>query len=272
MADLSNIFIPDGSAIRRRIEDPVPFTQNCSSDAFGKAAGSEIRYETFENEDIKPKESLIYELQDEVDNCVKKTGDVISGPLQLLHAPHAKFDAVNKEYVDWVMTNLEDKIDSKVSKSGDIDMNHFKIKNVQTPTHVGDAVNKNYVDDKFEHLCHMARQTHFLQSRGHVITQNNPKGVVKKTFFFNPGFICPQRINVTSVAFSTSANKYQIWPESTTPLGWRETALPSSNRFELPTTTTKVYFMINNEIRSEYFVEKDTRVGYVLAEIGRAHV
>jgi hypothetical protein len=266
MADLSNIFIPDGSAIRRRIEDPVPFTQNCSNDAFGtglmagaglrtqsgKAAGSEIRYETFENEDIKPKESLIYELQDEVDNCVKKTGDVISGPLQLLNAPHAKFDAVNKEYVDWVMTNLEDKIDSKVSKSSDIDMNHFKIKNVQTPTHVGDAVNKNYVDDKFEHLCHMARQTHFLQSRGHVITQNNPKGVIKKTFFFNPGFICPQRINVTSVAFSTSANKYQIWPESTT---WREMA-----------TTTKVYFMINNEIRSEYLVEKDTRVGYVLVE------
>jgi hypothetical protein len=108
MADLSNIFIPDGSAIRRRIEDPVPFTQNCSSDGSDKrpgtfGAGSEIRYETFENEDIKPKESLIYELQDEVDNCVKKTGDVISGPLQLLHAPHAKFDAVNKEYVDWVI-------------------------------------------------------------------------------------------------------------------------------------------------------------------------
>ena len=103
-------------------------------------------FETFEHEDIKPNTlNLIHELQDAVDNSVKKTGDIVSGSLHILKSPQAKMDAVNKEYVDWLF------LESKLANN-DLDLNHFKIKNVQAPSDLGDAVTKNYVDQKFESL------------------------------------------------------------------------------------------------------------------------
>lgn len=198
------------------------------------------KYEVFENEDIKPDiVGLVQELQNIVDNCVKKTGDNIIGPLHLLKLPTAEMDAVNKIYVDSV---LKEGLSTKYSKNCDLNVNHFKITNVQTPQNLSDAVNKNYVDEKFEKLMTLENPTHHIFSKGH--------NLIKKTFYFNPGFICPKRIYITSVGFSTSPYKYKIG---------EKIKLGEIN-------PTKLYFMINQEIKSEYVIEKDIQLGYILKE------
>lgn len=204
-------------------------------------------FETFENEDIKPNMlSLIHELQDSVDNAVKKTGDTISGSLRILKVPQAKMDAVNKEYVDWLFLTLSEKLETKLSKNSDVNLNHFKIKNIQSPIDLNDATTKNYVDQKFESMSgYLNQNMHHLFSKGQILTAS-----VKKTFFFNPGFICPQKIHIVSVGFSTSPYKYKIGEK----LKYGEK------------NPTKLYFMVNNEIRSEYIIEKDVQLGHILKE------
>ena len=204
-------------------------------------------FETFENEDIKPNIlSLIHELQDSMDNSVKKTGDTISGSLHILKVPQAKMDAVNKEYVDWLFLTLSEKLETKLSKNSDLNLNHFKIKNIQSPIDLNDAVTKNYVDQKFESMSgYLNQNLHHLFSKGQILTAS-----VKKTFFFNPGFICPQKIHIVSVGFSTSPYKYKIGEK----LKYGEK------------NPTKLYFMVNNEIRSEYIIEKDVQLGHILKE------
>lgn len=202
-------------------------------------------FEIFENEDIKPNiMGQIQELQNNVDNFVRKTGDVVSGPLHILKTPQAKLDAVNKEYVDWLFFTLSEKLDTKLSKNCDLDLNHFKLKNIQTPTNLNDAVTKNYVDAKFESLDGFNQPLYqHIFSKSHVLPS------VKKTFFFNPGFICPLKIHIISVGFSTSPYKYKL----------EKIKLGQMN-------PTKLYFMINNEIRSEYVIEKDVQIGHILKE------
>jgi hypothetical protein len=204
-------------------------------------------FETFENEDIKPNVlSLIHELQDSVDNAVKKTGDTISGSLHILKVPQAKMDAVNKEYVDWLFLTLSEKLEAKLSKNSDVNLNHFKIKNIQSPIDLNDAATKNYVDQKFESMSgYLNQNLRHLFSKGQILTAS-----VKKTFFFNPGFICPQKIHIVSVGFSTSPYKYKIGEK----LKYGEK------------NPTKLYFMVNNEIRSEYIIEKDVQLGHILKE------
>jgi hypothetical protein len=203
------------------------------------------RFETFEQEDIKPNiVALIHELQNSMDERIKKTGDIVTGPLHILKVPQAKMDAVNKEYVDWLFTTLNERLESKLSKSGDIDLNFCSIKNVKTPVDLFDAVTKNYVDQKYENLINISQPIQHIFSKGQILHQT------KKTFFFNPGFICPQRIHITSVGFSTSPYKYKIG---------EKVKLGEIN-------PTKLYFMVNNEIRSEYLVEKDVQLGHVLKE------
>src|SRR5574344_1980219 len=127
---------------------PVDITQYINSQIEGLI---KPHFETFENEDIKPNVmSLLQELQNNVDNSVKKTGEIVSGHLHILKAPQAKMDAVNKEYVDWLFLTLSEKLETKLSKNCDLDLNHFKIKNVQSPNNLNDVANKNYVDEKFE--------------------------------------------------------------------------------------------------------------------------
>jgi hypothetical protein len=202
-------------------------------------------FETFEYEDIKPNTlNLIHELQDAVDNSVKKTGDIVSGSLHILKSPQAKMDAVNKEYVDWLFLTLSEKLESKLAKNNDLDLNHFKIKNVQTPSDLGDAVTKNYVDQKFESCGYLNQQHHILFSKGQI------KPGFKKTFFFNPGFICPQKIRIVSIGFSTSPYKYKIG---------EKLKMGEIN-------PTRLYFMINTEIKSEYVIEKDVHLGHILKE------
>lgn len=199
-------------------------------------------FENFENEDIKlDTMKLIGELQDAIDNSVKKSGDIVSGTLQVLRKPQANMDVVNKEYVDWLFTTLSDKIALKFDKNYDLDLNHFKIKNLQTPTNINDAVTKNYVDEKFENYG-------YLQHYNHIFSKGQILG--KKTFFFNPGFICPHKINIVSVGFSTSPYKYKIG---------EKTKIGEVN-------PTKLYFMINNEIKSEYIIEKNIQLGHILKE------
>ncbi|CCV01683.1 hypothetical protein IIV22A_007L [Invertebrate iridescent virus 22] len=209
------------------------------------------RFEIFEHEDIKPNIlNLIRELQDTVDNCVKKTGDIISGPLQLLKSPEVKMDIVNKEYTDWLFTTLLEKIELKFSKNTDMDLNHYKIKNVQTPTDLNDAVTKNYVDKKIEELgVYTPQSLHYIFSKGQVLSSSNSQRF-NKTFFFNPGFICPQKIHIVSVGFSTSPYKYKI-----------------GEKVKIGTINpTKLYFMVNNEIKSEQPIEKDVQLGHTLKE------
>ena len=223
---------------------PVDITQYINSQIEGLI---KPHFETFENEDIKPNVmSLLQELQNNVDNSVKKTGDIVSGHLHILKAPQAKMDAVNKEYVDWLFLTLSEKLETKLSKNCDLDLNHFKIKNVQSPNNLNDVANKNYVDEKFESFNGLMNQPfHYIFSKGQVLTAS-----VKKTFFLNPGFICPQRIHIVSVGFSTSPYKYKIG------------AKPKLGQ----TNPTKLYFMVNNEIKSEYVIEKDVQLGHILKE------
>ena len=78
---------------------------------------------------------------------VKKTGDVLSGDLDLaghkitnLPTPSASNEPATKNYVD-----------SKVSVGGvgkDLDMKNFQIKNLASPTAATDALNKKYFDEE----------------------------------------------------------------------------------------------------------------------------
>jgi hypothetical protein len=203
------------------------------------------RFETFEHEDIKPNiVALVHELQNSMDNCIKKTGDIVTGHLHILKTPQAKMDVVNKEYVDWLFTTFNEKLETKLPKCDDLDLNFCSIKNVKTPIDLCDAVTKNYVDQKFESLIGINQPSQYIFSKGQILHST------KKTFFFNPGFICPQRIHITSVGFSTSPYKYKIG---------EKVKLGDIN-------PTKLYFMINNEIKSEYVVEKDVQLGHFLKE------
>jgi hypothetical protein len=194
------------------------------------------KYEVFYGEDIKPNiAGEILELQNNLDNCVKKSGDTISGSLHILKQPSAEMDAVNKTYVDSALKH-------KYTKNCDLNVNHFRIVNVQSPKDLTDAVNKNYVDERFEKLMVLENPVYHIFSKGEV--------KAKKTYFFNPGFICPKRIYITSVGFSTSPYKYKIG---------EKVKLGEVN-------PTKLYFMVNQEIKSEYTIEKDVQLGYILKE------
>jgi hypothetical protein len=189
--------------------------------------------------------NLITELQNANENLVKKTGDVVSGSLQILKPPQTKLDVVNKEYVDWLFLTLSEKIELNLPQNHNLDMNNFKIKNIQSPSDLGDAATKNYVDQKFEKLdgCLSQPQQHIF-SKGQVLSS------IKKTFFFNPGFICPQKIHIVSVGFSTSPYKYKIG---------EKVKIGEIN-------PTRLFFMINNEVKSEYVIEKDVQLGHILKE------
>lgn len=205
-------------------------------------------YKIFENKDIYAKKestmNAIRELQQITDNSVKKTGDIISGHLHILKIPESKMDAVNKEYVDWLYLTISEKLETKISKNSDLDLTHFRIKNLQTPKDLNDAANKNYVDYKFDALNNVKTQSiQHIFSKGQTITN-------KKTFFFNPGFVCPQKIYVVSIGFSTSPYKYKIG---------EKVKLGEIN-------PTKLYFMVNNEIKSEFPIEKDVQLGYILKD------
>jgi len=205
-------------------------------------------YETFENEDIKSDlVNNVYDLQTKMDNFVRKTGDTVTGSLRILKAPEAKLDVANKEYVDWLYLTLSqdinEKLETKLTKNSDVDLNHFKIKNVQTPKDLNDVVTKNYVDQKLDSL-NLSKPTQHIFSKGQIALTH------KKTFFFNPGFVCPQKIHIIAVGFSTSP--YILKLNEKIKMG--------------ETNPTKLYFMINNEIRSEYPIEKDVQLGYVLKE------
>jgi hypothetical protein len=205
------------------------------------------KFETFDGEDIKPNIHLMFqELQCKVDDCVKKSGDVVSGSLNLLREPTAKFDAANKQYVDWLFSALTEKIDQKHSKNYDLDCNHYRVKNLQSPTELTDAANKLYVDDKCKTFNGIQQPpNHHLFSKG--------TNIAMKTYFFNPGFIVPHKIHVTSVGFSTSPYKYKIG--------------------EVPKTgehnPTKLYFMVNNEVKSEICIEKNIQEGHILKEFDK---
>jgi hypothetical protein len=228
------------SQVNSEVESNIkPFIQ---SQLEKKLAEIEPKYEIFEQEDIRPNYStLIQELQNRVDNCLKKTGDTMNGPLHILKISQGKFDAVNKEYVDWLISTINEKLDTKYNKNSDLDLHHFKIKNLQSPTNLTDAATKSYVDEQFEKFG-FTRPLHHLFSKGQVIA--------KKTFFFNPGFICPKQIHITSVGFATTPYKYKIGEQN---------KLGTIN-------PTKLYFMVNNEIKSEYVIEKNVQLGYILKE------
>ena len=149
---------------------------------------------------------------------------------------------VNKEYVDNLALTIFEQLNNKINKNIDVDFNHYKIKNLQLPTDSNDAATKGYVDEKFDLLHGYSLPIQHIFSKG--------QNLIKKTFFFNPGFICPQKIHITSVGFSTSPYKYNI---------------SEKQKFgEL--NPTKLYFMINNEIKSEWCIEKDIRIGHVLKD------
>ena len=187
------------------------------------------RFEFFENEDIKPNlMAIVTQLQDSFESCVKKTGDVITGPLNILKPPEAKLDAVNKEYVDWLFLKMSETLNSAHFKNRDLDMNFYNIKNVITPHELADAATKGYVDQKIEE--HIIQRSTSLTIQ-HIFSKGQV--MIKKTFFFNPGFICPQEIHITSVGFSTSPYKYKIGDQPK--LG-------------------------------EYVIEKDVQLGHVLKE------
>lgn len=205
------------------------------------------RFEIFENEDIKPNlMTLLTQLQDSVESCVKKAGDVVTGTLNILKPPEAKLDAVNKEYVDWIFSKLSETFNSVHFKNCDLDMNFYNIKNLTSPQEITDAATKGYVDQRIEEgeiqrLKTETKSQHIF-SKGQIM--------IKKTFFFNPGFICPQEIHITSVGFSTSPYKYKIGDQ------------PKLGEYN----PTKLYFMIDNEIKSEYVIEKDVQLGHILKE------
>ena len=192
----------------------------------------------------------IQDIQTQIKNFVKKTGDTISGNLYILKQPEEGVDAANKEYVDGVFSNVSAELkalESKLTKciSSDLDLKLFNIKNLNYPTDGHDAANKSYVDKKFD----IFNNSH-LQSIRDIYSKGQIVHSIKKTFFFNPGFVCPRRIHVVAVGLSTSPYKYKIGEKPK--LG--------------EVNPIKLYFMVNNEIKSEYPIEKDIQLGYILKE------
>jgi hypothetical protein len=158
-------------------------------------------FEIFDHEDIKVNlTKCMFELQNKIDECVKKTGDIVSGSLQVTKNPTTCLDVVNKEYVDRLYQQ-----------------------------------HKEYVDRQHQNIqC--------IFSKG--------QNIAKKTFFFNPGFICPRQIHIISVGFSTSPYKYKI-----------------GEKIKISDVNpTKLYFLVNNEIKSQYVIEKDIQLGHILKE------
>lgn len=204
-------------------------------------------FEIFDQEDIRISfNKTLTDLQQQVEDCVKKTGDFVSGPLHLLKPPQAKLEAVNKEYVDWLFSALHEELKTKISNTFDVDLKHYRIINLAYPENVGDAVNKNYVDEKFEMVSETIKSEPIREN----VIFSKGQNMIKKTFFFNPGFVCPRRIRVTSVGFSTSPYKFKIGEKP---------KLGDKN-------PTKLFFMVNQEIKSEFVVEKDIQLGYILKE------
>lgn len=175
-----------------------------------------------------------------MDDFIKKSGDIVIGKLQLLTVPEEPTDAVNKDYVDYMFSSISNELSKKLSKNSDLDMNNYRIKNVKIPTENNDVTNKKYVDQIFDTIY----PTQNIFSKGQIVPS------MKKTYFFNPGFICPREMKVVSVGFSTSPYRYNIG---------QKVKLGIAN-------PSKLYFMVNNEIKSEYVIEKDVQVGYVLKE------
>jgi hypothetical protein len=190
----------------------------------------------------------IQDIQNQIKNFVKKTGDTISGNLYILKQPEEGAEVANKEYVDGVFSNMSAELkvlESKLYKgvSSNLDLKLFNIKNLNYPTDVHDAANKSYVDKKFD-ILNKSRSIQDIFSKGQIVHS------IKKTFFFNPGFICPRKIHIVSVGLSTSPYKYKI-----------------GEKLKLgEVNPIKLYFMINNEIKSEYPIEKDIQLGYILKE------
>ncbi|ABF82155.1 hypothetical protein MIV125R [Invertebrate iridescent virus 3] len=199
-------------------------------------------YEIFPSEDIRPDLfALVTALEAKMEDCIRRNGDTITGPLRLLTQPAANFDVTNKEYVDWIYSIVNTRLDSKWDRNADIDMNHFKIKNIQTPQELHDAATKAYVDEKVELINNLHTiPTHHLWSKATLVG--------KKTWFFHPGFICPQTLHLSAIGFSTSPNKYKIG---------EKTKFGELN-------PTRLYVVVNQEIRSEHVVEKDVQIGYIL--------
>lgn len=195
-------------------------------------------FESFKNEDVTSSELAIAELKNHlIDDYVRKDGSLLSGQLTLPLAPNADFDVVNKQYVDYVFQNA-------VQKNRDIDLNHYKISNVQDPVFHSDAATKHYVDQLF---------------KGHREPCNCifSKGCVnlKKTTFFTPGFVVPYDMKIVSVGFSTSFEKLK-------PIDKLKTTRNVS--------PSKLYFVIDGEVQSEHFVVKEFCEGYVLKEFEAA--
>jgi hypothetical protein len=94
------------------------------------------------------------ELNTSIAKCVKKTGDTMTGTLNMtgskissISAPAVSGDAANKQYVD-------NQIGNYVSKTGDtmtgaLNMSNNKITSLGTPTASGDAATKGYADNKY---------------------------------------------------------------------------------------------------------------------------
>jgi hypothetical protein len=162
---------------------------------------NQSQFEFFDHEDIRVNlTKCMFELQNKIDECVKKTGDVISGSLQVTKSPNTCLEVVNKEYVDRLHSITEQKY-------------QLHQQNLQS-----------------------------IFSKG--------QNIAKKTFFFNPGFICPRQIHIVSVGFSTSPYKYKIG---------EKVKIGDIN-------PTKLYFLVNNEIKSQYVIEKDVQIGHILKE------
>lgn len=208
-------------------------------------------FETFEGEDLYPSTRAIAQsvqaVQEAVDSCIKTSGGSISGPLHILHPPSANFDATNKEYVDWLFSTLKklilDELETKVIKNFDIDMNHFRITNLPFPKSKDDACPKQYVDSRVDDLMPEAlNKARSVFSKGVIIG--------RKTFFLNPGFVVPQDTSVVSIGLATSPYKLKLADISK----------------GIVATPLKLFTMVNNEVRSEYVVEKDSQIGYIMKE------
>jgi hypothetical protein len=157
-------------------------------------------------------------------------------------------DCFNKEYVDDAATT-----GITTQRDKDLDMNNFQIKNVRAPSHPDDAVSKHYLDRRLEELFAFLKlnKLQHISSRGHIFNATGTRSV--KTFFFNPGFIVPQNICIAAIGWATSP--YKIKPEEVSDFR-RYTAFAQ----------LKLFFMVNNEVRTELSVEKDSEIGYTLKQ------
>lgn len=145
-------------------------------------------------------------------------------------------DLVNKQYVDAVFERA-------LSKDRDVNMNHYKISNVQHPTDHNDAATKHYVDQIFK----ANRQpSNCIFSSGRIDSDN------KTTVFFSPGFVVPYTARVVSVGISTSSERLK-------PIEKMKACSASVNPL-------KLYFVVDGEVQSEHVVTKEFCEGYALKE------